>query len=296
MRTKKDPNYGMGIVTIVDPVAECVDRIGKALTSSRVKLPILPKAALQVIRLTNDPGVKAAEILAVIETDATLAAQLLAQARSPAYGLRQVDSLKAAAVRLGNNGLRDLVLLISMRMRVFHAPGFEPQVREIMRFAQVRSSLCKAVNRQSNDPSTQASMAALLGDLGMATSLMLLAQLPRGETPPTLSTAWRAAQESHESIGASVAKTWNLPGEIVSLIRHHHHVHVAKVANHTIATILMSGAVAEHLDLGLRGPDGIQLQEDKVEVNSARRLLGLNTDKMKRIVAQARGMDLDAII
>ena len=296
MSIKMDANYGLGFVEIDDPVGRCVERLESELAKPNFKAPTLPKAALEVLRLTNNPRVEAAEILAVVETDATLAAQLLARARSPIYGTRPVQSLREAAVRMGINGLRDLVLQISLRMKVFRAPGFEPQVTEIMRFAQVRSNLCHAVNRQSRFSQPQASMCALLADLGMATALMVLAQVPRGESPPPLNTAWAAALGSHETLGARVGQTWDLPGEIVSVIRHHHQVSVAKVPNPTIATLLVAGVVAEHLNLGLRGPQGAQFCEDKTQVNGARRLLGLNTDKMKRIVSQARAMELDCIV
>ncbi|MFT5583395.1 MAG: HD-like signal output (HDOD) protein [Cognaticolwellia sp.] len=295
MGTNMYANYGLGVVKIDDPVSNCVERLERIFVSPNVQLPTLPKAALEVLRLSHNPQVNATEILSVLETDATLAARLLARARSPVYGIRPVASLREASVRMGINGLRDLVLQISMRMTVFRAPGFEPQVNELMRFAQVRSNLCHAINDHSRIPQTQASMCALLADLGMATALMLLAQVPRGQTSPPLATAWEAARESQERIGAQVAKSWGLPGEIVWVIRNQHHLHIANVANPTIGTLLVASVVAEHLNIGLRGPDGVQFREQKSEVNGARRLLGLNTDKMKRIVARARLMELDAI-
>ncbi len=295
MVTNTFANYGLGLAELDDPVGDCVQRLEQNFAAPGFQLPMLPKTAWEVRRLTHNPQLKPEQILAVIETDATLAAELLTQARRPVHGALPLTSLKQACLRIGVNGMRDLVMQTSKRTRVFRAPEFEPKVRELMRFAQVRSRLCKAINHHSRIPQPQASMCALLADLGMATALMSLGQVSRGESAPPLAIAWQAAQESHQLIAGQVGKTWDLPEEILSVFRHHHHVYVAEVPNPTTATLLVASAVAEHLTLGLRGPDGMQICEERAEVNGARRLLGLNTDKMKRIVAQARTMQLDKV-
>ena len=293
---RHQPGYGMGSAEIHDPLEQHISRVRGVLTQPGFEPPTLPKAAMEILRLSQCANTSVAEITRVLESDATLAARLLQRARSPQFGTRPVQDIRQAAARMGVNGLRDLVLQISMRMKVFKAPGYEPLVKEVMRYSQVRAALCPVVSRFSNTQEPSAPLCALLSDLGLATALMVLAQVPRGAQQPSLGLAWAASTEVHEQAGSVLARSWGLPGEVVAVIGHHHQVEVARIPNPLIATLMVAAVVAEHLEIGLHTPDGQQQREDRAQVNSARKLLGLNTEKMKRIVAQARSMDLNSII
>lgn len=292
---RHQPGYGMGSAEIHDPLEQHILRVREVLSQPGFEPPTLPQAAMEILRLSHRPTTSVVDIAKVLEKDATLAARLLQRARSPQYGSRPVRDIRQAASRLGVNGLRDLVLQISMRMKVFKAPGYEPLVKEVMRYAQVRAALCPIVSRFSNTQEATAPLCALLSDLGLATSLMVLAKVPRDTEQPSLEVAWAASMEVHEHAGSILARSWGLPGEVVAVIGHHHQLEVARIPNPLIATLLIASVVAEHLELGLHTPEGQQQREDRAQVNGARRLLGLNTDNMKRIVAQAKAMDLDSI-
>lgn len=292
---RSELNYGQGVAEILDPLDPLILRLKRTLGRPGFEAPTLPEAAMELLRLSHRPTTSIAEVVQVLERDPTLAAKLLQRARSPHYGTRPVQDLKQAAARLGINGMRDLVLQISMRMKVFKAPGFEPLVQEVMRYGQVRAALCPVIGRHARIRQPEAALCALMSDLGLVTALMVLAQPDPKRAPVPAELAWQAAEEVHTELGAKLARSWELPGELVSVIGHHHALTVSRVPNPLLATLLVSSAVAEHLDLGLHDPSGTQLRESKLQVNGARRLLGLNTDKMKRIVSQARALDLGSL-
>lgn len=290
MAARTELTYGSGVAEIVDPLDPLIHRVKRTLRRPSFQAPTLPQAAMDLMRLSYRPDSSIAEVVEVLERDPTLAARLLQRARSPACGTRPVKDLRQAAGRLGINGVRDLVLEISMRMKVFKAPGFEPLIQEVMRYAQVRAALCTVVSRNARIRHPEAPLCALMADLGLVTALMVLAE-PSPARPPA-SLAWKAAEEVHADVGAQLARAWKLPGELVPVIGHHHTLTVSRIPNPLLATLLVAARVAEHLELGLQDPEGVQLRESKLQVNGARRLLGLNTDKMKRIVSQARALDL----
>ena len=71
MVTNTFANYGLGLAELSDPVGDCVQRLEQNFAAPGFQLPMLPKTAWEVRRLTHNPQLKAEQVLAVISEMAT---------------------------------------------------------------------------------------------------------------------------------------------------------------------------------------------------------------------------------
>ncbi|MED5371063.1 MAG: HDOD domain-containing protein [Myxococcota bacterium] len=284
---RNDPGYGHGVVELSsedDPHELVLERIRSELSSPDYAPPTLPEVAQQVLRLSQQPDLEPRAILQVISQDPSLVAQLLMAAQSPLYGGRSVQSLQQAAARLGIRGLRDLVLQISLRMKVFRGGPWQSAVREVLRAARVRSVIAGIVAEETGADPGKASLCALLSDMGVAAILMILAP-KRGQAAAELHTIWPAVDATHEEAAGRLARAWELDGEVRAVVANHHKLRVGGVPNHLTGSLIVSGAVATRLGLSMEIPGlGFVMDEEPHQVRDARKFMRLDTDAMKRIV------------
>lgn len=196
------------------------------------RLPTLPAIAVQVVEVASREDCTPAELVSLISKDPALGAELLRAVNSAESGTnRQVGSIDRAVLMLGLNRVRSLALGLSL-------PAMRPQSRWDR--AAVNHSLSSvggamlarelAVRLRHPSPDDDL-LAGLLRDIGV----LLLQQ--------TFPAAWAAhvAQSrdplggdlcereravfgvDHSEVAAEVLRRWNLPGDVIEPIRHHHH-------------------------------------------------------------------------
>ncbi len=82
------------------------------------QIPLLPTVASKVIEITSHEDFSLRDLSDIVLTDQVIAAQVLRQANSAAFGgERSVDSLPLAVQRLGSMALVSVVLALSMQAR-----------------------------------------------------------------------------------------------------------------------------------------------------------------------------------
>ena len=105
--------------------AELTERLLEHFRAPAYQPPTLPRVAMELMELTRKSDVSMAEVVALCEQDAMVAARVIQVAESAAYRTAApVRSLHDAAMRLGMRTLADVFLEVSFRMRMFRAPGF----------------------------------------------------------------------------------------------------------------------------------------------------------------------------
>lgn len=191
--------------------------------------PVLnPKAAeLQGEIMKPDPDLKT--VNKMIQTDPTLTANILKVANSPYYrGLGEVTTIKEAALRLGYNGLTDII------MQVIHKKNFTSDI-PVIKARQARlwdhSLACAIASRwlanhlKMNDLLPKAFIAGLLHDMGKLCLLTAIEKIMVSKTqmiPFTPDLIDRILDSLHGKQGYAMLKQWHLPAQYCSIARDHH--------------------------------------------------------------------------
>lgn len=217
----------------IDWKAVCAEAIGDfQLTAlpTTLKLPALPLAVTRFLEKSKDPDAAIKELSQLIETDAGLTLELLRHVNSAFIGLRhQASSVQQAISLLGlkqvkmfivSNGMQSAVR--ARKSRLIHQAGFWNACLQKALFAREVAKMLKA-------DSDVAFAGALLQDylLPILTNEMDNQYILFIQNRDRFSDCLADYEEdvfdwNHALAGASLARKWNLPDELVACILFHH--------------------------------------------------------------------------
>jgi len=214
-----------------DPFGEQAERRKKRLMALLSKgLPTLPAYLLDLNALLCSPTVDLKKVGKVIRTDPSLTAQVLRLCNSALFGLRRrVLSIEQAAVLLGTERLRTLVLTCS----VMQFAGKNVPVKALLGFWQhsfLSALLSERIARLVDYPEKeQAYLGGLLHDIGQLPLWMLLMEeqaKDRPLPPPDWCDNLKLEREyfgmDHGKVGRWMAVTWNFMPSFLDVFEHHH--------------------------------------------------------------------------
>jgi len=189
-------------------------------------LPSPPGVALQIIELAQDPNASLADAARVVAMDPALSARILRMANSPLYATRRrATTLAQAMSTLGVNATLSLALGFSL-MQGLRGRGSAIELQEQLWKRSVLAAVIARLLAQhaGTGRSDIALLGGLLQDIG---KLALLHALSDGYARlhaqaignDALLALERAAYgDDHASIGAWLARRWNLPAVLVEAI------------------------------------------------------------------------------
>ena len=226
-------------------LARLFERIGQLAT--------LPAAAQRIMQLVSDQSANTTDLLAAVEGDPVLAAQVLRRVNSAFYGLRnRVDDLRSAISLLGFREIRNLALTVYMS-RMFDSGneyrGFSRQQlwQHSVGVAHASRLISLTCRRESPD---EAYLAGLLHDIGlilldqyMAKHLMQVVDLVI-EGKPTCEAEREVLPFDHTLLGSYLAMQWSFPTSVIAATRYHHEPLTAPGDHRQMTAIV---AVADYL-------------------------------------------------
>ena len=205
----------------------------KQRLKNTLELPPMPDTAERIIKLRVDPDAGVGELAAVVETDPSLAAQVVSWAASPYYAAPgKITSVQDAVVRvLGFDLVINLALGLalgkSLALPTDGPRGITPYWQQAVFTASATEQLVKAMPSENRPSIGMAYLAGLLHNFGY----MVLGFV----FPPHLSLISRYSEaNSHicpsiideyllgltrEQISAWLMKVWQMPDEIVTALR-----------------------------------------------------------------------------
>ncbi|MFN3202818.1 MAG: HDOD domain-containing protein [Bradymonadia bacterium] len=231
-KTALDPGYGQGnysldadALTFADRGA-LAQRVVEHFKSPSYHPPSLPPVAAQILGLTNRADVEINDILKVLEQDAVLTAEAFKVASSAAYsrGTGRLRTLRDVVMRLGLEGLRNMVLEVGLNMRVFRCAEYRAPMERLRRHAVAVGQLSRIICRYTGLDGEFAYMCGLLHDLGFAAALLALGEENKRRSAMPLEEVWPVLEAAHEEITAIVARIWGVPDEVIWAIEHHHNI------------------------------------------------------------------------
>lgn len=206
---------------------------GSSQILARLKdVPSLPVASLKVLQLMHDPEVDLQELVRLIGYDVALTANILKLANSAFFGCsRTIGSVREAVVRLGTHKLSELIVssavtpLIQKPLKGYDLPAGELWLHSAA--VAIAARELQAV-LGVNAPDTLFT-AALLHDIGkivlghfVETNADSIKAIVAAEKVSFLEAEQRVLGIDHAEVGAALLETWNLPPEIVAIVRCHH--------------------------------------------------------------------------
>ncbi|HRX70070.1 MAG: HDOD domain-containing protein [Candidatus Competibacteraceae bacterium] len=200
------------------------------------ELPVMPETAKRILKLRNQPGLLATDIIWIVEQDPSLAAQVVHWARSPLHGHRgAVDSLHTAIEQvLGIENTLNL-LLGSCIGQTFRIPvdgpvGLQTFWRHSIYCASLVSELAKLLPESLNVNPHLAYLCGLLHNFGylvlghvFPTHFFLFNRFLAVNQNVPLSVVERyVLGVEHWLIGSWLMQSWDMPEEVIAAVRWHH--------------------------------------------------------------------------
>jgi HD-like signal output (HDOD) protein/CheY-like chemotaxis protein len=214
--------------TGVAPTAELpTEIVSRRLARGELELPALGPIAAGVQRLMHRETCGVQEVVAVIERDPSVTAQVLRASNTSYYrASREVETLREACVQLGNKRVLAVAqeALIAPLFTVEREP-FGALSQAMWANVQVTAHGARAlsVSLELLEPD-EVFLAALLHNVG---ELLLLrayrdAVLHTPEGVADLDAFADLARREHEAAGGALLKAWGTPTSVVRIARHHH--------------------------------------------------------------------------
>lgn len=261
------------------------DRVEQRISHGEIDLPILPQVASQILAGGLDESAALKEISALLNRDQSLAGHVLRVASSAAYARgARIQSIQQALVRIGLSQLREIVVAVALRSRLFRIEGYEDLVGDLWCHSAMAGAYAKEVARQLRFNVESAFVCGLLHDVGKPVLLSLLIDVGKeaGEVPAR-DVCLDTLRTYHPRVGRHLAERWALPEAVVESIALHHDC--GSAGSHAQAVRITSMAnLLSHLAMADDGAR--EAAEVLVRSHPVCAALNLYPDDVDRLVAR----------
>jgi len=262
------------------------------------RLPVLPSAVTEVLRLTESATSSAGAVAQAVQQDPVLAARVLRIANSGYFNFHSsVSGVQQAVTLMGLDLVRSVVVgaAISRLLRPDHTvPGFSLQ--RFWRHSAMTASGSRGIAQTTATRGREdAFTAGLLHDIG---ALVLACSQPEAYASVLQEgrlsgrpLAWverRQLGTDHAEVGGVVARHWHLPPALVDVIRFHHAPAQAGEHSRLAAAVHLSDCVSHGV-----GEPGIETAPTPSMCSDVWTLLGglaagMGPDEIHRCVSRLR--------
>jgi HD-like signal output (HDOD) protein len=240
--------------------------IEEQFVSGGLKLPVFNPVALELRQaLQAESTMSMKDIADLIMKDQSLASHLLRLANSSFYGgLKRVDTISAALVRLGMERVINLAMVTSQLLA--HTSKVD-SIAPHMSALWSRSFVCAnggrwlACETSYGDRAEEAFLAGLLHDIGELSLLKMLEKLSKDQSLSlalTDSLLHEVLETLHTDIGYRLMVKWQLP-EVYALIARDHHAERFDEGDPLLIIIRLMDILCRKLGVGQAADPEIEL-------------------------------------
>lgn len=189
-------------------------------------LPSIPKVAQELIQQFDDPTSSIEEIARNLALDPVLSAKVLRLANSVRFrGVRPATSIEGAAIRLGFDALRTLVLASAVTAAFRYPSSFDP--RDFWQHSFDVASICRVIAGQTGAERETAFTCGMLHNIGelliRTAAPDVGARIDAEQRAPASVTPEQAVGFGYPEVGAELARRWQLPLVIQQAIAYQQH-------------------------------------------------------------------------
>jgi len=198
-------------------------------------LPTLPLIAQKLLALNTDTDEGQRQLLVLIEQDPQILAKIIGLANAPVFGSsRKITSISEAAIILGINRIKSVATGIAIMSLKSGLSTGNLNMQDLwmhnLGIAFAMLAIGRAIPRQFRPTDDYIFLAGMLHDIGYIALAYLDPQrsnelhtyMATAKNRPVLEIEGSLLDICHDELGAELARHWNLPSEIISVIRYHH--------------------------------------------------------------------------
>ena len=207
----------------------------KQAISELDSLPSMPVIAQKLLALPLDTEDGETRLLKLIEVDPQISAKIVGLANTSLFGSPiKLSSVRDASMRLGLTRVKSVAIGIATMSTLTRLPEGRLKANDLwlhsMGIAVAMRAIAKAMPVHERPLDDHIFLAGLLHDIGY----MALAYLDTGASDelhgrletlgqrPLLDMERELLGMTHSDIGAQLGRHWDLPDEIISVMRYHH--------------------------------------------------------------------------
>jgi putative nucleotidyltransferase with HDIG domain len=251
-------------------------------------LPALPLIAQKLLSLQIDTEEGQRQMLTLIEQDPQILAKVIGLANSPMLGAsRKISSISEAVIILGINRIKSVATGMAMMAVNTQTKTGNFKLQDLwmhnLGIAFAMLAIGKAMPRQIRPQDDTIFLAGMLHDIGYIALDFLDPQRSNELHTYQANSSGRTAMEieqslldiCHDELGAELARHWNLPREIISVIRYHHTPDAINAPKdnplirmvYIAEKMLPSFGMSEQVDTGISDTDweALNITPDKAE-------------------------------
>lgn len=198
-------------------------------------LPAMPVIAQRLLALNLDTEEGERALLVLIEQDPQIAAKILGLANSAMTGAsRQITTVRGAAILLGSKRVQSVATGIAIISLMTKTPAGEFNVQDFwlygVRIAFAAQGIARFMPAEMRPQDDQIFLAGMLHDIGYLVlayldpklSDKLHNRLAAEPERPAMEVEREVLDICHDELGAELARHWNLPEGIITVLRYHH--------------------------------------------------------------------------
>lgn len=192
----------------------------------------LPHVAIRVTQMVNEDKSTMRDFEEIIQMDPVLVSRLLKLVNSPFFGLKnKVDSISKAVVYVGMKNLRNLVAVEALRNMFNDEENEGFSRRHLWLHSATVAILADMIGKRIfGDAREELFLAGIIHDIGLIAEDQVagdeLREACRCYQPGQKSLVEcerEAIGTDHAEVGYKLAKEWQMPPDVLTAIRFHHH-------------------------------------------------------------------------
>lgn len=202
---------------LCEPAQVVVDRL---VRNASFELPLLPESTAKLLSICNDRDFPPTELAESIRRDQSIATHVLRMANSAMFMPGSpVVSLQQAVARLGIDRIREIVLIVSCKSRVFDVAGFESEIRDSFKHSLAAAIFAQEIARARRLNVEDAFLCGLLHDIGRPVLLQAIVDYQHTNRVLVEREEVLQAIESHRAtVGGNLINLWKLPQRIAHAV------------------------------------------------------------------------------
>jgi HD-like signal output (HDOD) protein len=214
-------------------------------------LPSMPIIAQKLLALQMDSDEDERKLLMLIEQDPLISAKIIGLANSAAIGsTRTVSSVKDATLLMGITRTHSVSTGIAIMSLSAKAPEGQFNMHDLwlhsfgIAFAML--AIARAMPARIRPKDDQIFLAGMLHDIGyLALAFLdprrsdkLHSYFASAPDRPSIEIERTILEVCHDELGAELARAWNLPEDIVTVLRYHHSPDVSDAIEHPLTRMI----------------------------------------------------------